>query len=330
MEITRRPLVSIGVPVFNGEAGLARCLDALLQQDYDNLEIIVSDNASTDATVAIGEHYARLDRRVKFLRSDRNRGGIWNFNRVFELSSGEYFMWAAHDDDRASSFVSACVARMEACRDAVLCQTHTVGLIEGNDEPFYVARLDSFEHVTGVVERYRETLWRVPATAVYGLYRSSAMRATRVFAYTIAPEIAFIRELSIYGRFVQVPETLFRYSMRPTWNTIQRDAQASIGRRKPWWYLPFVVVFVDSSRRLMHAPVPVSMRMRLWLVLARYEAGQTVLKTVRMLAGALCPGRWKERLGHAFCRRWLHNPNVEILNPELFFERVCKPRLGWW
>jgi len=86
MELDRHPLVSVGVPVFNGESGLSRCLDGLLRQDYPHLEIIISDNASTDATPSICERYARIDPRVKYWRAERNRGSGWNFNRVFELA----------------------------------------------------------------------------------------------------------------------------------------------------------------------------------------------------------------------------------------------------
>ena len=107
------PLVSIGLPVFNGEKSLAQALDALLKQDYTNLEIIISDNGSTDRTSEICGEYLKKDSRLKYHRSEENLGAIWNFNRVFELSSGKYFMWAAHDDLRKPSFVRACVKRME-------------------------------------------------------------------------------------------------------------------------------------------------------------------------------------------------------------------------
>ena len=331
MERGVHPLVSIGVPVFNGESGITRCLDGLLAQDYSNLEILISDNASTDATPAICERYARMDPRVKYWRSERNRGATWNFNRVVELSSGKYFMWAAHDDEREPSFVSACVEQLEKSPDAVLCQTHTAVSVEGHDGILYLAHLGSFERATGIVERYQETLKRFPATALYGLYRSAAMRKTRLFRQHIATDMAFIQELSIHGRFIEVPKTLFTYRARKTWNTIHDDARAFfVTHGKPWWYLPFAVLFVHHSRRLMHAPIPLAMKLRLWSVLSLHEARQAMLKTFLKTAGALCPEKWKSKLGHFVYWRWMHSPNVEIVRADLFFERVCKPRLGWW
>jgi len=330
MELDRYPLVSVGVPVFNGERGLSRCLEGLLRQDYPNLEIIISDNGSTDATPAICERFARSDPRIKYSRSFENRGATWNFNRVFELSSGTYFMWAGHDDDREPSFVSACVAQLERFQDAVLCQTHTAASVEGREETLYVARFDTFEGKPQVVERYRETLERLPAVAIYGMYRSSAVRKTKLLRAVIATDLAFVRELSIHGRFVQVPRILFKYSARESWNTINQDARHFLGRPKPWWYVPSVMLFIDDGQRVASSEISLGLKIRLLTVLAMYQVRQFAVKVLLKIAGAICPADGKETLGRALYRRWIHNPNVEIANDELFFQRVCKPQLGWW
>lgn len=326
-----RPLVSVGVPVFNGEKGLARCLDSLLAQDYRNIEIVISDNASTDATPEICARYAATDPRVRYSRAEQNRGSSWNFNRVFDLSSGEYFMWAAHDDERHSSFVSACAERLEERPDAVLCAAHTAAYIEGHELPAYVARLDSFEGVTGMVARYRETLKRFPATGVYGLFRSSALRKTNLLQRVIASDVALMLELSIHGSFVQVPRTLFNYRARRNWNTVHDDIRVFLGiSRKPWWYVPFVVVFLNHVSRIAHAALPWTSKLSLCGALVVHHARMGLLKTLLKVAGALCPESKKESLGRAIYWRFMHNPNLEVITPDLFFQRVCKPQLGWW
>src|SRR3989442_1198286 len=96
--IDNKPLVSIGLPIYNGERYLRQALDSLLSQAYENFELIVSDNASDDATPEICAAYAARDARIKYFRAPTNMGAVWNFNRVFELAGGEFFMWAAHDD----------------------------------------------------------------------------------------------------------------------------------------------------------------------------------------------------------------------------------------
>lgn len=319
------------MPVYNGEKGLSGALDSIIGQDYDNIEIIISDNGSTDSTPSICADYLRKDKRIKYYRVEDNRGGPWNFNRVFELSSGKYFMWSAHDDQRERSFVSACVEKMEKRPDAVLCQAHTASYIKGREGMLCVASIDSLENVKGLVQRYRETLKRVPITVVYGLYRASAMRKTQMFQKSIATDIAFIQELSIYGTFIQVPDVLFAYFGRKEWNTPEQDYKDFFGdKAKPWWYMPFIALFCSHWKRVNRASVPFSTKLWLWSVLIEHEISQVVLKILIKAGGRFCPGKWKERLGCAIYWRWMHSPNVKVGSETLFLDRVIKPRLGWW
>ena len=331
MKNEKSPLVSIGLPVFNGEKSLAQALDALLDQDYSNLEIIISDNGSTDRTSEICEEFLTKDSRIKYYRSSENRGSNWNFNRVFELSSGKYFMWAAHDDLRELSFVRVCFEKLEQSPKAVLCQTHTEMFVQNREGRLCISHLNSFDGVTGLVERYRETLKHFPAVAIYGVYRSSAVKKTHMLNRSIASDLAFIQELSIYGSFVQVPEILFSYIGREKWNTVHDDYKDFSGEdRKPWWYLPFIVLFRDHWRRVVRSELSLNLKLRLWWVLIEHQVGQIALKIFIKVLKRLCPAAWKERIAWMIYGRWMKGPNLEIGCEDLFFERVIKPQLGWW
>ena len=83
-----RPKVSIGLPVYNGERYLAAALDGILRQTFEDFEIVISDNASTDRTREICSEYCKKDGRIRYSRNDTNIGSARNFNRVFELSRG--------------------------------------------------------------------------------------------------------------------------------------------------------------------------------------------------------------------------------------------------
>ena len=74
------------MPVYNGDDGLEGALDSLLAQTYEDFEIIISDNASTDGTEEICRRFSRLDPRVRYIRNDKNVGVARNYNRLFELS----------------------------------------------------------------------------------------------------------------------------------------------------------------------------------------------------------------------------------------------------
>jgi glycosyltransferase involved in cell wall biosynthesis len=324
------PLVSIGIPVFNGASDLAHALDSIIGQDYGNLEIILSDNGSTDGTSAICMEYMQRDQRIKYYRSEENHGSSWNFNRVFNLSNGKYFLWAAHDDHRHSSFVRVCVEKLEQCQDAVLCQSYTETYIENSDNMLYRSTLDSFEDKNGLVDRYRETMENFPATALYGVYRSSSIQKTQIFRKSIASDLAFAQELSIYGKFVQVPIVMFTYRARVKWNSIHDDYRVIFnGESKPWWYIPFVVLFFDHWQRLTRANISKSSKLILWIFLLKYEIRQLMLKILTKAVGQFCPKGWKRKAAFAMYRWRFGGRNITIGEENLFFERVITPQLGW-
>jgi glycosyltransferase involved in cell wall biosynthesis len=114
--------------VYNGEQFLRHALDALVTQTYEHLELIISDNASTDRTSEICLEYAARDQRIKYSRNATNIGVVANFRRVVELSSGEYFMWAAVDDLKPLTAIERCVGALVNNPRAVLA--HGIVLVQ--------------------------------------------------------------------------------------------------------------------------------------------------------------------------------------------------------
>ena len=109
---SRLPLVSIGMPVYNGAKFIEVALQSLLDQSYHSIELIISDNCSTDGTQGICERIAERDARVRYIRHAENRGAIENFNYVLAQAKGKYFMWAAYDDQWDKGWVEALVSLM--------------------------------------------------------------------------------------------------------------------------------------------------------------------------------------------------------------------------
>jgi glycosyltransferase involved in cell wall biosynthesis len=208
----RTPRVSIGLPVFNGERYLARALDSLVAQDFADFELIVSDNASTDGTSEICQDYAERDQRIKVYRNERNIGAVGNFNRTLELSSGEYFKWAAHDDWCAPEFLGRCVDVLDEDPSLVLCFT-AMGVADAEGRVFRVQR----ENLDGAASthprtRFHTVLWSLVdcTSPVFGLMRSRTLRNNGVLLPN-APELdrILIGELSLLGGIRQLPEVLF-------------------------------------------------------------------------------------------------------------------------
>lgn len=100
-----KPLVSIGIPAYNAEKTVDACIKSVLNQTYRNIEIIISDNCSSDSTVAICRKYARLDTRISLVVQEENIGPVANFDLVLSKSTGTYFMWLAADDFKSPDFI---------------------------------------------------------------------------------------------------------------------------------------------------------------------------------------------------------------------------------
>ena len=93
-----RPLISVVMCTFNGEAYLSSQLDSICGQTYDNLEIIVCDDASSDGTWTLLQRFANLDRRIRLFRNDVNIGFRKNFEKAASHCSAAYVAFSDQDD----------------------------------------------------------------------------------------------------------------------------------------------------------------------------------------------------------------------------------------
>ena len=249
-----RPLVSIGMPLHNAGRHLAEALDSLLAQDYRDLELIISDNASTDTTESICRDYSARDSRISYQRTESNQGAVWNFNRVFEVAKGDYFMWAAHDDIRAPRFVTRCVDALEASADAVLCCTG-VGFIDedGRDIEPWVELVRPVGRTRGarVGEIARARYW----LDIYGLMRRSTLGQTRLAQPVWGFDVVVVMEMCMRGRVLLVPERLFYYRADPK-KTVQYVA-SSLGSSEAQGAVPvnWSAMTLELARGIWHSPL---------------------------------------------------------------------------
>lgn len=228
----RRPRVSFGLPVYNGERYLAEAIASVLCQDEHDLELVISDNASTDRTPEICERAARSDPRVRYVRHEVNRGGAWNFRHVLDLARGEYFTWICADDRKTAEFTRACLDVLERPgSEAVMAYTRT-RFIDPDGAPLRDLDdadlgLDDPEPSVRV-----ERLLRAEASPVfYGLIRTAAVRRTRGPLPTIAIDIVLLVELACQGRLEPADVTAFEFR--------RHAAQASLqGSRQMVFYRP--------------------------------------------------------------------------------------------
>ena len=205
-----RPRVSLALPVYNGEKFVADAIRSILDQDYRDFELIITDNASIDATEGICRQFATSDDRIKYFRNERNLGAGPNFNLGFELSSGDYFKWCACDDCLSPNFVASCVTALDLNQSAVLAYgttqiidadgrpvSQTGSVLTGMDEEGPVGR---FEKVIGEVGTCYE---------VFGVFRSAALRQTTLHRPYYGSDRALLAEMALLGPFLCVPGIVF-------------------------------------------------------------------------------------------------------------------------
>jgi len=201
------PRVSIGLPVHNGERYLERALDSLLAQTVGDFEIIICDNASTDRTREICLRYAQRDPRIRYLRNATNIGAARNFNRTFELSSAEYFKWAAYDDWCDPTFLELCLAVLDANREVVLCCTPAVivdadGATVGSESSPDCG--SSSPLVRG--HRWLRTFHCTPP--VFGVIRAESLRRTRLLGSEVGADKVLLMELALLGPWRSIRDPL--------------------------------------------------------------------------------------------------------------------------
>src|SRR5271168_1127589 len=205
-------LVSIGLPVYNGENYLRLALESLLAQEYEHFELMISDNGSKDGTEAICREFAARDARIRYVRHAENRGSPWNFKYVVEQARGEYFLWAAHDDLWSPSFLGKCVERMERHPAAVLCCTE-INFIDGaGRRSIHYANYKNIETLgKSATGRIHELIARIGWFAIYGLMRTEATRKISLGISDYGCDVILLLELLLQGDFVKVPERLFYF-----------------------------------------------------------------------------------------------------------------------
>jgi glycosyltransferase involved in cell wall biosynthesis len=220
----KKPTLSIGLPVYNGERYLPKAINCLLSQDFDDFELVISDNGSSDQTETICREFARKDRRVRYFRSDENRGSSWNFRRVFELSEGDFFKYAAYDDECHPTMLRRCLEVFRAS-DPTVALVYT--LSETIDENSNVIAPDcgaNWDRVATTAktphERLARVIWRsLHGQAFYGVIRASFLRRARPFGSIVADWMV-LAELGMMGKIIEVPEVLFRLRIHRanSWN----------------------------------------------------------------------------------------------------------------
>jgi glycosyltransferase involved in cell wall biosynthesis len=159
--------VSVGLPTYNGATFLRDSLDCLVAQTHPDLEIVISDNASTDGTSEIAAEYAAKYPQIRHFRSETTVPALENFRRAFALSTSPYFLWRADDDLSSPTYIAGLAAALDADPTADLAVSALLRCANGRETHMKLPRLDE----SSVVAKVESLLHGCRPTWIYGLWR---------------------------------------------------------------------------------------------------------------------------------------------------------------
>jgi glycosyltransferase involved in cell wall biosynthesis len=202
------PSISIGLPVYNGARFLPQALESLLGQSFSDIELIVSDNASSDSTQNICTEYAARDARIRYVRQNVNIGAMRNWNFVAKQARGKYFKWSSASDYCAPDMLARCFAAMEAESDIVLCYGQTCLVDQETGElTEYSGNIELMEDRPH--ERFSKLCGSLKLNNAYGgLIRTDVLHRTKLNRLYSGGDIILMAELALMGRFRLLPPTL--------------------------------------------------------------------------------------------------------------------------
>ena len=219
VQANSEPFVTIGLPTYNRPVGLQKCLESILKQTYSNLEIIISDNCSTDEAVQnVIKQYAAKDGRIKHFQQPVNIGLEENFNFVYAKASADYFIWMSDDDYFDANYVQTCVMFLVNNPDHILC-SGIAKYYSGNnflfDEKMF--RLDQGSVYTRIFTYFRKA---GKNGNFYGIFRNQVLHAKPLGEH-VGCDWSFMAKLAVLGKLTYVSTT-----------TYHRSADGNSGTRK--------------------------------------------------------------------------------------------------
>ena len=227
------PVVSICMPVYNGEKYLVSALDSVLAQTYPGFEVIVSDNASDDRTQEICSHYCGLDSRIRYYRHEKNRGPNWNFEFAVQKAEGRLMTWFAHDDILEPDFISVCANYLLQHPETVL----VTGDFQVIDEKGSELRTETIDQIR------KDILWKDRQIeffknpnlnvyyCIYGMMRTDAcqsiMNAVKKPRLATGSEFPILARFALLGEIVSIPRVLRKYRRHAASVYMRETAEAA-------------------------------------------------------------------------------------------------------
>jgi glycosyltransferase involved in cell wall biosynthesis len=213
------PIITIGLPTYNGEKTIRRTIDHILSQTITNFKLIISDDGSTDSTIKICREYEQKDNRIKVIQKNKPHGWIWNFIFLAEKSNTKYFVWIAQDDYWNPKFIEKNIDILET-NPKIVCSISDVQLIGSNIKNYYsnqkesniVKKNSKFEFVRPITGTYNEKIRNIIEfnwiINLYSIFRTEKLKACIIHNVFVSWDFALIFNMIKFGDLHVLDEVL--------------------------------------------------------------------------------------------------------------------------
>lgn len=201
------PKVSVGILVYNGGNYLRKAIDSILTQTYNDYEIIISDNASSDDTQMICEEYASLHNSIRYIRHLENQGLIFNYQYTLSQAKGDYFMWASHDDTFDPNYILECLGVFEENPDCISVSTY-FKIIDLKAKKVTERQTPSSRSSKSNFSRTIISLVDIHPNMIYGLHKTEEIRKITIQNFDWF-DVYMIIQLSYLGKIIVIPRFLY-------------------------------------------------------------------------------------------------------------------------
>ena len=237
--------ITIGLPAYNGENTIERAIDSLLAQTYNNFELIISDDGSTDSTSQICKEYEKIDKRIKYIQKNEGKGWIKNFIFLVDKTKSEYFMWAAQDDYWDPKFIEKNLEVLES-HSNVVGSISNVKLIGKNIEKYYSdENYSNFKFVQSYYGTYEKKIQNVLAfnwiVNIYSIFRTQQLKKSIVRKKFASWDFAIILNIIKFGDLNVLDDILM---FKDTGGVTSTNSEIKLMKRQNlgWFktYFPYV------------------------------------------------------------------------------------------
>ncbi len=264
MNEQKKPKVSIGIPIYWGEIYLQETLESILNQTFQDFEIIIADNNPGGIPERIATMYSEQYETIKYIKHTKNVGALQNWNSLIKFAQGEYFIYAGGHDLWSENLMVRLVEILDFHPNTVNAYAPSFFF----DKDIQQAKISSgFVDTSNsdIVARTNQILW-AGQDSLYGLIRMAAIKKTRLQLAIVGSGAVWLSELSLYGDFVVCcKEKRFRRI-----NRYEAGREARLNRyhkslfskqRKrllPFWRIPFAYLTIPKA-----ANIPFKKRFRI-------------------------------------------------------------------